>query len=280
MGFCMARRKSSVFDDLVGIATYLPWWLNGVLALISYGAFHYYATQPVAPAPDLKHMGEFLVRQYGQVFSVFLQYIVPAAFLLGTLISSARRLKAMHLHQRVTQAPSRNALESMGWQEFEMLVGETFRRRGFDVQQRGGAGPDGGVDLELHVGQDKYLVQCKQWKSRSVGVVIVRELYGVMAAEGAVGGFVVASGDFTEEAKRFAEGRSIELLGTDTLLELVKVTGGEVPEFPLRSNNASKHACPQCSSPMVLRTARRGNHPGKRFWGCSRYPGCKGVREA
>jgi len=127
---------------------------------------------------------------------------------------------------------------------------------------------------------DKYLVQCKQWKSRSVGVVIVRELYGVMAAEGAVGGFVVASGDFTEEAKRFAEGRSIELLGTDTLLELVKVTGGEVPEFPLRSNNASKHACPQCSSPMVLRTARRGNHPGKRFWGCSRYPGCKGVREA
>jgi DNA-binding helix-hairpin-helix protein with protein kinase domain len=36
--------------------------------------------------------------------------------------------------------------------------------------------------------------------------------------------------------------------------------------------------CPQCGSPMVSRVARRGNHPGKHFWGCSRYPRCRGTR--
>jgi len=33
-------------------------------------------------------------------------------------------------------------------------------------------------------------------------------------------------------------------------------------------------ACPRCSSPMRLRSGRYGQ-----FWGCSRYPGCKGTRK-
>ena len=69
----------------------------------------------------------------------------------------------------------------MSSREFEGLVAEAFRQQGYRVVERGGDGPDGGVDLELHMGSDKYLVQCKQWKSQKVGVAIVRELYGVMA---------------------------------------------------------------------------------------------------
>jgi len=30
---------------------------------------------------------------------------------------------------------------------------------------------------------------------------------------------------------------------------------------------------------MVLRTARRGPNAGGKFWGCSAYPACKGIRE-
>ncbi len=37
--------------------------------------------------------------------------------------------------------------------------------------------------------------------------------------------------------------------------------------------------CPLCGSPMVLRTARSGKNTGKQFWGCSKYPECKGVAE-
>ena len=35
--------------------------------------------------------------------------------------------------------------------------------------------------------------------------------------------------------------------------------------------------CPDCGSPMALRTAKKGREPGKSFWGCTRYPDCKGL---
>lgn len=36
--------------------------------------------------------------------------------------------------------------------------------------------------------------------------------------------------------------------------------------------------CPVCGAPMIRRTARKGPHTGKEFYGCSRYPQCKGIR--
>jgi hypothetical protein len=35
--------------------------------------------------------------------------------------------------------------------------------------------------------------------------------------------------------------------------------------------------CPKCGVPMVRRTARRGNTPGRQFWGCPNYPQCRVV---
>jgi len=46
------------------------------------------------------------------------------------------------------------------------------------------------------------------------------------------------------------------------------------PIIPARPGSK---ACPQCGSAMKLRTARVGPRRGKRFWGCSRFPDCKGV---
>ena len=36
-------------------------------------------------------------------------------------------------------------------------------------------------------------------------------------------------------------------------------------------------ACPDCSSEMILRTAKRGSNAGNQFWGCSNFPRCKGI---
>lgn len=152
-------------------------------------------------------------------------------------------------------------------------------RYGYSVVSRGGDGPDGGVDLELHMGSDKYLVQCKQWKTSKVGVATVRELYGVMTAERAVGGFVVTSGAFTDDAKAFAEGRSIRLLDARGLRAMI---GNAAPvgqrASTLESRVGEAPACPKCSSPMVERTAKSGSNAGKKFWGCSRFPACRGIR--
>ncbi|HEY6898415.1 MAG TPA: restriction endonuclease [Rhodocyclaceae bacterium] len=271
----MSRRKTSTFEDLVEIAARLPWWGGLLVALVSYGVLHYFSLQTSVPPTDMKAMGSFVGRELWRTLASFLQYVVPIAFLIGALISAIQAVRAKRLVQQVRQAPSRNALESMSWLEFEELVGETFHQRGFQVERRGGCGPDGGVDLALRLGADLYLVQCKQWKARSVGVATVRELFGVMAAEGAVGGFVVASGDFTEDAKSFAEGRAIELVDTAMLLKLMDagsgIGGASSPSAP---------ACPKCGFTMVQKTAKRGVNAGQQFWGCARYPDCRGTRPA
>jgi hypothetical protein len=49
------------------------------------------------------------------------------------------------------------------------------------------------------VGGETVLVQCKQWKTSKVGVKVVRELYGVVMAEGATKGILIASGTYTQE---------------------------------------------------------------------------------
>ena len=36
--------------------------------------------------------------------------------------------------------------------------------------------------------------------------------------------------------------------------------------------------CPRCGSSMIKRLARKGRNAGNYFWGCSRYPTCKGTR--
>lgn len=35
------------------------------------------------------------------------------------------------------------------------------------------------------------------------------------------------------------------------------------------------YKCPKCNAPMLL---RENSHTGERFWGCSRFPDCRGSR--
>jgi four helix bundle suffix protein len=37
--------------------------------------------------------------------------------------------------------------------------------------------------------------------------------------------------------------------------------------------------CPECSAPMRRRKAKAGQNTGQEFWGCSKYPACKGLRK-
>jgi restriction system protein len=284
----MARRKNSAFDDLVGIAAVLPWQISLALAVVSYFVIHHFAALPpipleILPGGRLGHsIADGMTRQLTVTFCGFLQYLVPFALVIGALMSLSRRRRQAAVHQMVAGRQSREALESISWEAFEDLTAEVFRRKGFRVVERGGRGPDGGVDIELRMDGDKYLVQCKQWKTAKVGVATVRELYGVMAAEGAVGGFVVASGEFTEDARRFAEGREIKLIHTDLMLQLVNetraVARGEARREPSRISAVSQRpSCPKCGSGMIQRTAKRGDLAGMSFWGCSSYPKCRGM---
>lgn len=45
-----------------------------------------------------------------------------------------------------------------------------------------------------------------------------------------------------------------------------------------QSPTSGTPSCPNCGSRMVRRMATRGSRTGRPFWGCSRYPTCKGTR--
>lgn len=37
-------------------------------------------------------------------------------------------------------------------------------------------------------------------------------------------------------------------------------------------------SCPKCGSLMILRESKKGKNIGKKFWGCSKFPQCKGIK--
>lgn len=37
--------------------------------------------------------------------------------------------------------------------------------------------------------------------------------------------------------------------------------------------------CPICNRELIVRTAKRGQHVGKKFYGCSGYPACKYTKD-
>lgn len=65
-----------------------------------------------------------------------------AACWLAALISFVGSQRRKQLLETQTGLDS---LAKMGWREFEMLVGEAFRRRGYSVQETGLGGKDDAV---------------------------------------------------------------------------------------------------------------------------------------
>ncbi len=279
------KRRGTALDGMLKIASRLPWWLGVVLALVSYAALSWVAGQPSAvqdASPGQVHT--LVVATLTKTFAQIGQYLLPAIFLIGAFVSFIRNKKNERLITTATGLNAAQAIAGMSWREFELLIAEAFRRRGFSVQDRGGQGPDGGVDLVLAKGSERHLVQCKQWRATKVGVAVVRELYGVMSAEGAAGGFVVTSGAFTPDAVEFARGRNIQLLDGTQLIQLLEV-GKQAPASTrpapalIKQDEQSRlvPTCPKCHAEMKLRQARKGPQAGNQFWGCTRFPDCRGT---
>lgn len=289
----MARRgKTSGAEDLMDIVAKLPWWAGVALALVSYLLLHRVASQQVVAATQPGQMGALVTQTLWKTLASIGQYIVPLICLAGAGMSAWQRKARQNLVTGVVQSKATDALDGMSWREFEMLVGEGFRLQGYQVLETGGGGADGGVDLVLSKpgknGSEKFLVQCKQWRAFKVGVDVVRELYGVMAARGATGGFVVTSGRFTTEAVSFASGRNVTLVDGPKLHGLLRQGKAGADRTPARPATApamqpsaapmQASSCPLCAKPMVHRTAKRGANAGGAFWGCTGYPACRGTR--
>ena len=61
------------------------------------------------------------------------------------------------------------------------------------------------------------------------------------------------------------------------LEEQKKLAAEQPAQRPVSDSSEPQVMCPRCGAPMVKRTAGKGPYAGKVFYGCSRYPHCKGI---
>jgi restriction system protein len=274
----MGRRRGAA-DDIMDLVALLPWWAGVSLACVLYLVLHHVASLPSEiPPTGMRTLGESVQGTMWRSLATVGQYALPLLCLFGALASAVGRGRRRSLYRQAS-AGGQKAIANMGWKDFERLTHEIFLRRGFKVIESR-PGPDGGIDLQLHKDGRRVLVQCKRW-SKDVGVKIVRELYGVMTASRADAGIVVSSSGFTAEAQAFADSIGLELIdGAALERHLGPLAAADREAAPPLGGSSNKAECPVCGSGMLIRTARRGSNAGNQFWGCQRYPECRGTRPA
>jgi len=284
----MGRRRNEGLPDILHeVFLVLPWWVGPPVAGATYigmklsGAAFSKAESPL-----------------GMALGGLLSPLAPFAALLVVVVWIAALAGKVRRRHLLATREGIESIRSLGWRDFELLVGEALRRQGYTVVETGGGGADGGIDLIARRADEKLVVQCKRWKTWTVGVNVVREMFGVMTAERATGVLIVTTGQFTRSAEQFADGKPIRLMDGAALVELlenVKKPGGGDPgvetdaatvqpaKQPEQVSGAkqqeSPSECPKCGSPMLVRVAKKGPNAGARFLGCSRYPACTGTRD-
>ncbi len=285
----MAKKNESPAMELVGVVALAPWWVGTSMAVASYFGLHHFAQQPLDFKPG--QVKGVLTQTLWHTTATVGQWLLPMLFVMAAIQSLIARRRRRRLIESVGGDNPAEVVNALSWRDFEVLVGEAYRLRGYSVRENGGGGADGGVDLVLTKGTETTLVQCKQWRAQTVGVKIVRELFGVMSAHGAASCEVVTSGQFTADAKEFASGRNVELIDGAALLQMISVAklarsagssssiyAVSPSELGLPVAKAQLPACPLCSREMIKRTAKKGATVGQVFWGCTSYPRCRGTR--
>jgi restriction system protein len=208
-------------------------------------------------------------------------------FLIPAISSIFKQKKR---NQLIKQQNSIETLRETSWSDFEVLVGEAFRRKGFAVQENRVGGADGGIDLTLRKDGKLHIVQCKQWRNAKVGVSIVREMFGVMTASRAESVYVICSGHFTKDAIKFAQDLPIELINGEQLVELIAEVKSDKPlrtsvkpvikpTIAPKVEPTNTTTCPKCASLMVKRIAKKGPNLGNGFMGCSGFPKCRHIEQ-
>ena len=112
--------------------------------------------------------------------------------------------------------------------QFEESVAEILLKLNWDVKLTK-ATVDGGVDIYAaknnEIGEFLYLIECKHYNSRPVGVEVIRSLYGNVEAKMANAGLLVTSSYFSTAAKQFQEPlkQRIHLADYDNLVNWLEI---------------------------------------------------------
>jgi len=141
-----------------------------------------------------------------------------AVEVIEEMITTQEWLEMLGVKKQGKQEESRQAeslqsileeLSKVSPTDFEEITRGFFVKQGYTNSKVTQRTHDGGIDVfgsrKRDDVEESFIAQCK--RTSSVGVKVARELLGVLAANPQVtNGFVITSGDFTEECLRFAGG--------------------------------------------------------------------------
>lgn len=198
----------------------LPWHVPAAAGV--FGAAFFGLVAPAVHLPGVEKNPFLRIVDHGIHHPALLHGLAWLSVLTGTLLAYQAWRLGQSRRRLLDRQRNIDGLRSMSWQQFEQLVGEFFRRQGFQVVETGQGGKDGGVDLMLRRGQERVIVQCKQWKSANVGVSVVREMFGLQNHFRVQRVKIVSCGRFTRDAWQFAQGKPIDLIDGEKLLAGVK----------------------------------------------------------
>jgi len=126
--------------------------------------------------------------------------------------------------------------------QLESFITGLFRREGYRVELSATAGSEHGLDLTVRRDAETVLVHCKNWKAAQVPASEVQDFHSAVAVAGASRGILVTTGKFTPEARRFAEGKGLELLDGQALKE--RLAAGPSPAKRERETVAIRDSVP------------------------------------
>jgi restriction system protein len=169
-------------------------------------------------------------------------------------------------------------LKSMEWKKFEEVSMEYLKIKNCNANVTC-TGADGGIDIKISDSKGKVFAigQCKSW-TKPIGVSLIRELYGIMAANSVRHGIFLTTSEYSKDALEFARGKNLLLIDSDEFVSLVnnldEINRKRINNLA-RAGDYQVPTCVKCDVKMVKRKAKSGKNAGAEFWGCVNYPRCK-----
>lgn len=177
----------------------------------------------------------------------------------------------------------RSTVMQMTGLEFEKYLERLFVHAGFRVK-RTPESRDHGADLIMVApDQTKWVVQAKRW-GKKVGVDALREVFLAQFLEDADRAVVITNNTFTPDVKLLKKalakkGVDIDLWEGPELYQAMQALtwDSSLPIPKSQLSESETKLCPKCNAyPMIARVNGETREP---FYGCRRWPICKGSRQ-
>ena len=174
---------------------------------------------------------------FSQVFILSL-IVLSMIFVLAMLV---RKRRFNDIFEGAENKDLLEKLKQMKPDKFEDFIAVLFRRLGYQTH-RVGDSDDSGVDVTAKKDDTIHYIQGKKHKGSKVTLSDIRSFYNRVADNPTSGRSIfITTNIFTTEARDFAKGKSIEIIDSAKLTELIKQAANneEVPEIENKQ-------CPRC----------------------------------